>query len=45
MTIGGWIFMILSITLVVGLTAWCYYRVLTTPSPERTTEPPETLGG
>jgi hypothetical protein len=43
MTPAGWTFMILSITAVIGLTAWCYYRVLT--APEETTEPPETLGG
>jgi hypothetical protein len=40
---GGWIFMIVSIAFVVSLTAWCYYRVLTTPGVS--TEPPETLGG
>jgi hypothetical protein len=45
MTPEGWIFMIVSITFVVALTAWCYYRVLTTSTPESTTEPPETLGG
>jgi len=27
----GWIFMITSLAFVVGLTAWCYLRVLTTP--------------
>ena len=43
MTLEGWIFMIVSITFVVVLTAWCYYRVLTTPG--ESTEPPETLGG
>jgi hypothetical protein len=43
MTPEGWLFMILSITFVIGLTAWCYYRVLTTPGDS--TEPPETLGG
>lgn len=41
----GWAFMVLSISSVVGLCSWCYYRVLTTPSPQNTTEPPETLGG
>jgi hypothetical protein len=39
----GWIFMLSSIGFVVALTAWCYYRVLT--SPGESTEPPETLGG
>ena len=43
MTPEGWIFMIVSITFVVALTAWCYYRVFT--APHETTEPPETLGG
>jgi hypothetical protein len=43
MTLQGWIFMIGSIAFVVVLTAWCYYRVLT--SPGESTEPPETLGG
>ncbi|MCS6926036.1 MAG: hypothetical protein NZ578_09060 [Candidatus Binatia bacterium] len=35
MTIGGWIFMVLSVSLVVGLATFCFYRVLTT-----TTRPP-----
>jgi hypothetical protein len=43
MTAGGWIFMLISVGLVIGLTAWCYYRVFTAPA--ETTEPPETLGG
>ena len=28
----GWTFMIVSLTFVVGLTAWCYMRVLTAPA-------------
>jgi hypothetical protein len=28
----GWIFMISSITAVIALTVYCFYRVLTTPS-------------
>lgn len=28
---AGWIFMILSVTFVTVLTAWCFYKVLTTP--------------
>lgn len=32
MTTAGWIFMIVSITAVIALTAYCFYRVLTTPS-------------
>jgi hypothetical protein len=43
MSTEGWISMILSIAFVISLTAWCYYRVLTTPG--ESTEPPETLGG
>lgn len=31
MTIGGWIFMTLSVGFVWTLAGWCYYRVLTTP--------------
>jgi len=32
MTTAGWIFMISSITAVIALTVYCFYRVLTTPS-------------
>ncbi len=32
MTIGGWIFMILSVGFVVALAAFCFYRVLTAPT-------------
>ena len=28
MTLGGWVFMILSLTFVVGLTIWCFWKVL-----------------
>lgn len=31
MTTAGWIFMISSITLVVGLVTFCFYRVLSQP--------------
>ena len=31
MNIGGWIFMLSSIGFVVGLTAYCFYRVLSKP--------------
>lgn len=34
MTIGGWLFMLVSVGFVVALTAWCFYRVLTTPEDE-----------
>lgn len=31
MTIGGWIFMLTSLTFVIGLAAWCFNRVLRPP--------------
>lgn len=31
MTTAAFIFMLVSVTTVVGLVVWCYYRVLTTP--------------
>jgi hypothetical protein len=30
----GWIFMIVSLAFVWGLTGWCYWKILTTPSRE-----------
>jgi hypothetical protein len=44
MTIGGWIFMILSVSFVVGLAAFCFYRVLTTPTcpSQAEAQPPST---
>ena len=27
----GWVFLIASLTLVWGLTGWCFYKVLTAP--------------
>jgi hypothetical protein len=33
MNAGGWIFMICSLTLVIGVTIWCFYRVLTIDEP------------
>jgi hypothetical protein len=30
MTVGGWIFMLVSVSVVIGLATFCYYRVLTT---------------
>lgn len=38
MTTAGLISMVLSLAFVVGLVSWCYYRVLTAPTP-----PPEQL--
>ena len=29
---AGWVMMILSLTFVLGLTAFCFWRVLTTPA-------------
>ena len=34
MTIGGWIFMIASLGFVVGLTVWCFYKVMTYEEPK-----------
>ncbi len=36
MTLAGLLSMVLSLSFVVGLVSWCYYRVLKAPSP-----PPE----
>ncbi|GIW71773.1 MAG: hypothetical protein KatS3mg102_1315 [Planctomycetota bacterium] len=35
MTPGGWLIMSLSVGFVVGLLAWCVYKVLTTPGSEQ----------
>jgi len=35
MSTGGWIVMCLSVSFVVTLTAWCYWRVLHLPPPEQ----------
>lgn len=42
MTTSGWIFLTLSLVLVWGLVAYCYYRVLTGAEIE---QPPDSLGG
>lgn len=44
MTIGGWIVMLLSVTFVVSLASFCFYRVLTSPSrqSELDTQPVDT---
>lgn len=31
MTIGGWLFLIGSLSLVWGLAGWCYWKLLTSP--------------
>ena len=28
MTLGGWVFLVVSVGFVWGLTAWCFYNVL-----------------
>lgn len=33
MTVAGWVIMLASVGFVVGLTAYCFYRVLTSPTP------------
>jgi hypothetical protein len=43
MTLGGWIFLILSTIFVYGLTGWCFYKVLTAPSDIEV--PPASVGG
>ncbi|HYC78131.1 MAG TPA: hypothetical protein VEI02_10940 [Planctomycetota bacterium] len=41
---GGVAFMLISVGFVVGLVAWCFYKVLTVPDPEREAVPPAGLG-
>jgi hypothetical protein len=43
MTPQGWIFMIVSNLFVWGLTAWCFYKVMTVPV--EIEKPPDSLGG
>jgi hypothetical protein len=31
MTLGGWTFLLCSVGFVWGLTAWCFYKVLSLP--------------
>ena len=40
---AGWIFMIGSIAFVVGLTGYCFYRVLTAPSAAEDLHAPPTI--
>jgi hypothetical protein len=40
MTLGGWIFLITSLTFVWGLALWCFYKVLSFHE-----EPPEPVRG
>jgi len=43
MTPIGWVFLIVSLSFVWGLTGWCFYKVLT--AKEEIEKPPDTLGG
>ena len=43
MTTLGWVFLIVSTAFVWGLTAWCFYKVLTVP--HEIAKPPDILGG
>jgi hypothetical protein len=45
MTFGGVVFMVASLTFVWGLTAWCFYKVLTAPPEDHVVKPPDSLGG
>ena len=42
MTIGGWIFLGISLTFVWGLTIWCFWKVA---RGARIEPPPDSLGG
>jgi hypothetical protein len=39
MTVLGWVFLIVSLAFVWGLTMWCYYRVLNLPPGHDVAEP------
>jgi hypothetical protein len=43
MTTGGWIFMLTSVISVLSLTAWCFYRVMTTPAAAEDLHAPPTI--
>lgn len=43
MTIGGWIFLLISLTFVWGLTSWCFMKVL--KGGAKIEPPPDSLGG
>lgn len=44
MTLGGWVFLILSTAAVWGMTLWCYWKVLTIKD-DHVVKPPDSLGG
>lgn len=39
MTTGGWVIMIISMSSVIALVSFCYYKVLTTPTSTEETPP------
>lgn len=39
MSVLGWIFLVASLAFVWGLTAWCFYKVLTLPTEHPVAEP------
>ncbi|MGA7616186.1 MAG: hypothetical protein WBX15_13510 [Thermoanaerobaculia bacterium] len=43
MTIGGWLFLTLSLGFVWGLCGWCFYRVI--KGGAKIEQPPDSLGG
>lgn len=45
MTSLGWVFLVVSLGFVIGLTGWCFFKVLSEPEEEGGVEPPDSLGG
>jgi hypothetical protein len=45
MTTFGFLFMVLSLVFVWGLTFWCFKKVLTAPPDDHVVKPPDSLGG
>ncbi len=45
MTPLGWIFLLVSLAFVWGLTIWCFYKVLTFEEEKPIQIPPASLGG
>lgn len=44
MTAAGWVMMIVSLTFVVWLLVWCFYKVLTARPEDHVVKPPDSLG-
>jgi hypothetical protein len=44
MTLGGWVFLIVSTVFVWGLALWCYVKVFTVKD-DHVVKPPDSLGG